>query len=298
MSPTGDDRPGTSEGPGGRLQREREQSELTVQQVAEQLNLDTAVIIALEQNDFPALGAPVFARGHLRRYAALLGLPDREMLEAYDRSRRPDDPTLIPRAHLERMPDRPAPRWPLITSGLVAFALVAGVVGYVTEYGFALPWGRDEARVAGALEDRDGAATQGSITLAPSSGSEGDAQAAVLTPARAGAAPASTVMPGTQTAPRGAIAAGAAGPGAVTLDFRFAQDSWIEVFDGTGKAVLYDLGVAGSTRTLTAAAPLSATIGNAPAVQLSINGKPAPLPVPEAGQTVIRVRIDATGTLR
>jgi len=298
MSPTGDDRPGTSEGPGGRLRREREQRELTVQQVAEQLNLDAAVIIALEQNDFPALGAPVFARGHLRRYASLLGLPDREMLEAYERSKQPEDPTLIPRAHLERMPDRPAPRWPLITGGLVAFALVAGVVGYVTEYGFALPWGRDEAaRVAGAVEDRDGAATPGSITLAPSSTSEGDAQAAVLTPARAGAAPASTVMPGVQTAPPGAMATGA-GPGAVTLDFRFAQDSWIEVFDGTGKAVLYDLGVAGSTRTLTAVAPLSATIGNAPAVQLSINGKPAPLPVPEAGQTVIRVRIDATGTLR
>jgi hypothetical protein len=66
MSATGDDRPGTDEGPGGRLRHEREERGLTVQQVAEELKLDAAVIIALEQNDFPSLGAPVFARGHLR----------------------------------------------------------------------------------------------------------------------------------------------------------------------------------------------------------------------------------------
>jgi hypothetical protein len=61
--------------------------------------------------------------------------------------------------------------------------------------------------------------------------------------------------------------------------------------------VLYDLGAAGSTRTLTAAAPLSVTIGNA---RLSSSRSTAARAVAgaEAGQTVIRVRIDAAGTLR
>ena len=57
------------------------------------------------------------------------------------------------------------------------------------------------------------------------------------------------------------------------LDFRFTQDSWIEIFDGTGRAILYDLGAAGTTRTISAFPPLSVTIGNAPAVALSVNGQ-------------------------
>jgi len=46
---------------------------------AEQLNLDLSVIHALENNDYGALGAPVFAKGHLRKYAALVGLSDEEV---------------------------------------------------------------------------------------------------------------------------------------------------------------------------------------------------------------------------
>jgi len=45
-----------------------------VQHVAEELHLDIRVIEALETNRFEALGAPVYARGHLRKYATLLGL--------------------------------------------------------------------------------------------------------------------------------------------------------------------------------------------------------------------------------
>src|SRR4029453_14948904 len=97
----GEDQRGPDEGPGGRLRREREERGLTGQQVAEQLNLDAAVITALDENDFPSLGAPVFARGHLRRYAGLVGIPDEELLAGYERARQPENPTLIPRAHLE-----------------------------------------------------------------------------------------------------------------------------------------------------------------------------------------------------
>ena len=42
------------------------------------------MIVALEDNQFEELGAPVFARGHLRKYARLLNLDPREVLRAYD----------------------------------------------------------------------------------------------------------------------------------------------------------------------------------------------------------------------
>ena len=38
---------------------------------------------ALEHDEYAALGAPVFAKGHLRKYAAALGLDDGDVLVAY-----------------------------------------------------------------------------------------------------------------------------------------------------------------------------------------------------------------------
>jgi hypothetical protein len=77
----------------------------------------------------------------------------------------------------------------------------------------------------------------------------------------------------------------------------FAADSWAEIYDGAGKAVLYDLGRAGSQRTIAAQAPLSVTLGNAPAVTLSVNGRAMPMPPVPAGQTVARFKVQADGTL-
>jgi cytoskeleton protein RodZ len=87
-------------------------------------------------------------------------------------------------------------------------------------------------------------------------------------------------------------------PGQVSLQLKFSGDSWVEVFDGSGKAVLYDLGKAGTERTLTAAAPLSVTIGNAASVTVAVNGK-ALQNLPRApGQVLARFSIGPDGSLR
>ena len=82
------------------------------------------------------------------------------------------------------------------------------------------------------------------------------------------------------------------------MTLSFAADSWTEIYDGAGQAVLYDLGRAGSQRFVTGAAPLSVTLGNAPTVTLAVNGRPARLPAVPAGQTVARFTIQADGSLR
>jgi hypothetical protein len=84
----------------------------------------------------------------------------------------------------------------------------------------------------------------------------------------------------------------------VSLNLKFAADSWIEVYDGSGKAVLYDLGRAGSERTIAAAAPLSVTLGNAPGVAVVVNGRAVRMPTVPAGQTVARFTVGPDGTLR
>src|SRR5262249_14602037 len=60
-------------GIGARLRTGREKLGLTVLQAAERLHVDPRILESLEAEDFAALGAPVYARGHLRHYAELVG---------------------------------------------------------------------------------------------------------------------------------------------------------------------------------------------------------------------------------
>ena len=263
--------------PGARLRREREANGLTQQQVAEQLTLDVSVVIALEANDFAALGAPVFAKGHLRRYAALLGIPDDDILGGYERSKgQPDQPTLVPKSRIEMTPVRGRPKWPFVLGGALAFLLAAGLVGIH----FCERPERCRGRSGGSPSPAADASSVGRGAAARPSSS-----APVASPAQPRAdAAASTVA--------------AVPPGQVSLQLRFGADSWVEIYDGTGKAVLYDLGKSGTERSVTAVAPLSVTIGNAAAVGVTVNGRPVTPPPQAAGQTVARFSVGPDGALR
>src|SRR5215510_8719495 len=83
--------------PGGMLRAERERRGYSVQHAAEEMHLDVRVIEALEANRFETLGAPVYARGYLRKYATILGLSAATVLSRYEAlGGMPADPTPIP----------------------------------------------------------------------------------------------------------------------------------------------------------------------------------------------------------
>ncbi len=86
--------------------------------------------------------------------------------------------------------------------------------------------------------------------------------------------------------------------GQLAVQFSFTADSWVEVYDGSGKSVLYDLGKAGTERTVSGTAPMSVTFGNAGAVRVRVNGQAIAVPAPPAGQTVARFSIGPDGSLR
>jgi cytoskeleton protein RodZ len=68
---------------GDTLKAAREKRGAKLTEVAERLRLDLAVIQALEEERFDSLGAPVYARGHLRRYAEYLGVANGPLQELY-----------------------------------------------------------------------------------------------------------------------------------------------------------------------------------------------------------------------
>jgi cytoskeleton protein RodZ len=277
MSPSDADGTELPSSPGARLRREREAQGISHQQAAESLNLDTMVLAHLEANDFATLGAPVFVKGHLRRYTTMLGLDEHEIVSLYEHSTQQlGEPSLVPKSRLEMAPVRGKPRWPWVVGGAAAFFLASALVAYLSEHG--LPWidTAPEEVTAPVLEQSPATTVQAPL-------------AAASTPAIAGSA---------ESPPDAAAVAGALQPGQVSLSVKFAGDSWVEVFDGSGKAVLYDLGKAGTERTLTATAPLSVTIGDAAAVTVTVNGRGLPALPRAQGQALARFSIGPDGSLR
>ena len=85
---------------GERLAEARREKQITIVEIAKELHLDEPKVRALERNDFDTLGAPVFAKGHLRKYAMLVDIdPDDVLTEYYEMNRSGPAPLVIsPRA--------------------------------------------------------------------------------------------------------------------------------------------------------------------------------------------------------
>jgi cytoskeleton protein RodZ len=231
---------------GARLRAAREQRGLTVLQAAEKLHVDARVLESLEADDFAALGAPVYVRGHLRRYAELTGESSEQLQDLYAASAHPTRPDLTRIPHGEPR-ERPSPLMlPMLLTVIgVAFAgLIWWAMKLPSEKAQPVP-ATPPAPLSGQTMPLDASSTQ-----AP--------------------APAATT-------PVPAASTRAVRPGEAQVGLSFSAPSWVEVTDADGRRLLSGLIEAHATRTLAGPAPMRVTLGNAPAVAVSINGRPVPL---------------------
>ena len=273
-------------GIGTRLQSARERKGLTILQAAERLHVDAGILESLEAENFSALGAPVFVRGHLRHYAELIGEPPVELQELYSSTSRTVQPDLtrIPRAEPADLRRLFVPA----VAVLVGFAL-AGTVWWVHSLsGVTLPSG-DQAtpvQIRGAAEDNTTLSPAGAGATAPASGAAAPPPAGARRSATGASVRAGPGNPGSGTAqPQGGQSAIAGAPppprpaaahGRQTaLTLKFSADSWAEVYDASGQRLFYDVGAADSARTLKGTPPLSVVLGNAPGVAIEVNGRRA-----------------------
>lgn len=268
--------------PGQMLRQERERRGLTLQQAADDLNLDRWIVEAIEVDHFLALGAPVYARGHLRKYAALLDLPQDLIVGRYDAlSGTPPMPvvTTTTTAHMPRRARRRRSfRQPLLWL-LVLIALAAG--GW---------WGFNHfARPDGALTSNPVSGTT-TLTTAPGSAATGMQPGVVAAP-MTGTAESSSVA-GTQS-----NQSAAAVSNQVSLRLEFSAASFVEVVDATGHRLMFDTGQPGQPRELRGAAPLEVIVSIASAVRVQVNDRAVVMPrLP--GKDATRFSVDANGTVR
>jgi cytoskeleton protein RodZ len=274
---------------GERLRAGRERAGLSVAATAEKLHLDVKVIEALEADRFAELGASVYVRGHLRRYADFVGEAGAELVSTYTANEaRPPPPDLTQVPHPERRADPRRLVAPLVGLGCAAVLLLAiwwVLSGSRTTLGMVPPV------TAPVIQSDEPQETMPATPL------PADASSAATTPAvQAASAPASAT-PSTAPANDAEADIPAAPPRATRLRLELSNDSWIEVYDSRGERLFYDVAVGGSVQDVSGRGPLRVVLGNAAAVGVQVDGQARQIPSSAFEGESARFVVNRSGSL-
>ena len=217
---------------GDEFRSAREARGLTLSDVAEQIHIRSVYLNAIENEDWNAIGAPVYVRGFLRTYARFLGLDGEKAVQAFNESAPAERAVPAAAAPPPIETERSGPSVWAIAGGIVAILLVA-FAGY--EWWQYQQTGGSHAAVAVA-----------SPAAQPSPAGTGSPLPT--------ASPASVPTP----APRH------------QLELRLSQTSWLRVAVD-GRTVLEGLYPAGTVKKLTGKVAY-VRVGNAGGVAVSVDG--------------------------
>jgi cytoskeleton protein RodZ len=260
--------------PGARLALARERLGLSVAQVAAKLRLDVRTVSALETGEYAKVGAAVFVRGFLRRYAELVGEPTLEIDSLYTHQ---PDAAVIPdlaKTSLHRL-DAAAQRRAL---GVAPALIAAAVLGVVAAVWWAMRVGTADspATVEGPAEVLHLSAPASALPASPPAGA-----------AQGGAAP------GASDAGSDALLASLPHK---SVQLTFSGECWAEVYDARGWRLYFGFGHAGTTQELSGVPPFRLVLGNVEAVAVAVEGTPVELPAAAPGAR-LRVSLKGNGTV-
>lgn len=299
---------------GERLKAARERAGLSQTQVADQLRLSAAVIEALEQGNYAFIGAQVFVRGYLKRYAELVG-EDPALAESAAQQHAWSDPTADMTSTRLRPLDGTGDRLRIGKLPLVVGAVLVCLWGiYWWAQRATAP--RNAASGGDLVQEQVVAPPALGVapgdTPAPAKGPAPATPLATPTPAAAPpmsspaalpvasqpAAAAAAVKPAATTAPAAARPAAAADAGGARRHLRlnFHGESWTELYDAGGARLYWGLGEPGDLQSVSGTPPFKLILGNPGSVTVTYEGAALALPAPRGG-TTLRVGIDARGAL-
>ena len=118
---------------GETLTRAREAAGLTVEDLSAQTRIRAGLIRQIEADDFTGCGGAVYARGHLRSLAKVIGLDADQLVADFDRSHADEPaPALVPvpavDPHEAARADRKPPNWTAAMAvALVVICVLAGI---------------------------------------------------------------------------------------------------------------------------------------------------------------------------
>ena len=273
---------------GQRLQAARERKGLSAQKAADELHLDGWVIEGLESGNYLRIGPPVYAKGHLKRYAELLGLPVADVLADFDGTPVEIPPPAQPAGMRMRTAapvgsDLP---WPVIGGLAVAAVVLAGVLWW-------RPWharvtAPPAARVDASAADMAAGASSAGLSAMPPPRGPGAGAAAPSTvngaiapgAGSSGAAPSGKAPAGATGSPASTSAATSgvaavpdpkAASGRARLRLSFLADSWVDVHDANGQRLYAGNGHVNNVRSMSGEAPFRVYLKSAASIRMEIN---------------------------
>ncbi len=296
-------RDGTASPVGGeRLAETRRAHGISVHEIAKELHIDEPKVRALEENRFDVLGAPVFAKGHMRKYAELVGLPVDDILADYSQlNRSAGAPPVVG-------PPRKVPREILIgpwVGGVVVilvlalaawwwFSLEQTVERVTVQPGTLAPFASEREngpseRVNGPSEPQDDPSPDADDS-APPLDDEATADLAEEPLVFAGE-PVPEPQFGLGVAEEIPFDSNVAVGSSVELALSFTGDCWMEVTDATGRRLYFDLGTEGRSVTLNGAEPLAVLLGKSANVSIRVNGFDYSIPAANRRGNMARLTI-------
>jgi cytoskeleton protein RodZ len=240
---------------GSALRAVREQQGRSLADVSGSINLRETVVAAMERDDFTLCGGDVYARGHIRAYARLLGTDPAPLLRSYEeRSGVPAPGARVALLTDDDVPlERRRPNWPLLAGA--ALTVVVALLGWQLV---------DELN--GPARPTEQVAPAGLGTTPPATG-------AASGPATPSPSPTSTAaVPGATSAPTAAPTSAPVSRDRVAVALRIIGASWVEVRDAQGRTVWSGLLGKGDAKKFSDTSPLRLTLGNAGGVELTVNG--------------------------
>jgi len=264
---------------GERLAEARREQQISLLEIAKELHLDEAKVRALEQNEFDMLGAAVFAKGHLRKYADIVGVDPADVLaDYYKMTHTADLPPVVSNRPKIRKEASPGP-W---------IALVAVLVVAAAAYW----WFVVRPAAAGPQPDSRPVLNEAPRAEQPQPVDE----AVVGTPGEAPAGEAGEITDRQETEePATKVPEPSAAPaeadGLTRLSLRFSGDCWTEITDADGRRLFFEMGRSGRTADLAGTAPISILFGNVENVSLRVDGSDYPVTPVNPGSRTARLTI-------
>jgi len=278
---------------GERLAVARRDQDISLRDIAKELHLDESKVQALEQNQFDSLGAPVFARGHLRKYAEIVGLDADEISADYDQlNLSPDEPLIVGKpGEVSRELDLTRYIVPTVVALFVLLAIVFWVRSGSPLPSFDTADDPSNARielerpVEPAPEELPAAAVDDQPETPPVVPPIPEATVTESEPEPE--QPASPVVD--EPAPAVSLPSGPQ----VSLELAFSGNCWTEVTDADGQRLYFDLGSEGRNVVVSGTAPLRVLFGSYANVSVAVNGSDYPIPASAVRGETARFTINA-----
>jgi cytoskeleton protein RodZ len=248
--------------PGQQLASARAACGLSVADIARQLKLSSAQVEAIEAEQYDRLPGAVFVRGFIRNYARLVKLAPEPLLASAGHESMPPVQTK------ENTP--PSAEIPFPTGREIKWHRYAIVFAVLATPILIYEFSRDDAPQV-TVKPRQVTLPEPQVTP---EAKQGASQAVAPQDV---SRPTASVAPARPPEKAAQPAAAKAKRGERVVKLVFEKESWVEIRDGGGRRILYQLNPAGSEQAVSGAPPLSLIVGNAAGVRVTVNEQPVDL---------------------